>query len=479
MDLEARSQCPAVTCQTTLLRNGACWIREPGFSRKSRALEKGKDCLPPKGFLGNAKGQSPSGRTPGVAGDTSEQVATFPPPTPGRQQPKRRLRKPIFERRGSPTSAPLNGHCQASTEKLPLRITRYHYVSRMDVADAVAIKPAVSCHTRSALVSFQLTVYTRPQQTAVCKGSLQLAVRGKHQHKDVFANVNGQGKRWGTVWKAGEPQVLSAKAWTSHCLPPHLLPVRPAGTERRPSARRPVWSTWGTHGPRPALRYEEAGPGDRARVPRLRPGAAGRREGGVAAPAARVLPGVACAALTSTFPGPLGLAVEGAPRGLGSGRLPRAVPRVPAGPGSRAPSSRTARRAQRPPLARREALLSLGEEGEGARPLAGAQAAAEPPVPLERVGVDTHVSRSRGVLRGRAQRKAWGRACARGSLGRSWRRRPGRLAASVGPGLSGGARGGRGAARARESCARAARGRCGPWLRPGPCSGGPGAVPGH
>ncbi|XP_078300322.1 uncharacterized protein LOC144615886 [Panthera onca] len=229
----------------------------------------------------------------------------------------------------------------------------------------------------------------------------------------------------------------------------------------------------------------------------------------MAAPAARVLLGVACAALTSTFPGPLCLAVEGAPRGLGSGRLPRAVPRVPAGPGSRAPSSRTARRAQRPPLARSEALLSLGEEGEGARPLAGAQAAAEvaqvqgspsqtqvsglrrthppwpagfwllPPVPLERVGVDTHVSRSRGVLRGRARRKAWSRACARGSLGRSWRRRPGRLADSVGPGLSGGARGGRGAARARESCARAARGRCGPRLRPGPCSGGPGAVPGH
>uniref|UniRef100_A0A667FPR6 Uncharacterized protein n=1 Tax=Lynx canadensis TaxID=61383 RepID=A0A667FPR6_LYNCA len=66
----------------------------------------------------------------------------------------------------------------------------------------------------------------------------------------------------------------------------------------------------------------------------------------VAAPAARVLLGVACAALTSTFPGPLCLAVEGAPRGLGSRRLPRAVPRVPAGPGSRAPSSRTARRAQ-------------------------------------------------------------------------------------------------------------------------------------
>ena len=61
MDLEARSQCPAVTFQTTLLRNGACWIWEPGFSRKSRALEKGKDCLPSKGFLGNAKGQSPVG----------------------------------------------------------------------------------------------------------------------------------------------------------------------------------------------------------------------------------------------------------------------------------------------------------------------------------------------------------------------------------------------------------------------------------
>uniref|UniRef100_A0A673SLL4 Uncharacterized protein n=1 Tax=Suricata suricatta TaxID=37032 RepID=A0A673SLL4_SURSU len=66
----------------------------------------------------------------------------------------------------------------------------------------------------------------------------------------------------------------------------------------------------------------------------------------MAAPAARVVLGVACAALTPTFPGPVCLAVGSAPRGLGSGRLPRAAQRVPAGPGSGAPSSRTARRAQ-------------------------------------------------------------------------------------------------------------------------------------
>lgn len=38
---------------------------------------------------------------------------------------------------------------------------------------------------------------------------------------------------------------------------------------------------------------------------------------------------------------------------------------------------------------------------------------------------------------------------------------------------------GQGATRAQKSCVRAARGRCGPRLRPRPCSGGPGAVPDH
>lgn len=60
------------------------------------------------------------------------------------------------------------------------------------------------------------------------------------------------------------------------------------------------------------------------------------------APAARIFLGVACAALTSTLLGLLCLTVGGAPRGLESGRLPRADQRVPVGPGSGAPSLRTA-----------------------------------------------------------------------------------------------------------------------------------------
>ncbi|XP_014405889.1 PREDICTED: protein CEI [Myotis brandtii] len=60
------------------------------------------------------------------------------------------------------------------------------------------------------------------------------------------------------------------------------------------------------------------------------------------APAARVFLGVACAALTSTLLSLLCLTVGGAPRGLESGHLPRADQCVPAGPGSGAPSLRTA-----------------------------------------------------------------------------------------------------------------------------------------
>ncbi|XP_014308496.1 protein CEI, partial [Myotis lucifugus] len=60
------------------------------------------------------------------------------------------------------------------------------------------------------------------------------------------------------------------------------------------------------------------------------------------APAARVFLGVACAALTSTLLSLLCLTVGGAPRGLETGHLPRADQRVPAGPGSGAPSLRTA-----------------------------------------------------------------------------------------------------------------------------------------
>ncbi|XP_036136541.1 protein CEI [Molossus molossus] len=51
-------------------------------------------------------------------------------------------------------------------------------------------------------------------------------------------------------------------------------------------------------------------------------------------PAARVFLRVAFMALTSTILGLLCLTVVGVPRGLASGRLPRAAQRVPAGPGS-------------------------------------------------------------------------------------------------------------------------------------------------
>ncbi|CAK6444221.1 unnamed protein product, partial [Pipistrellus nathusii] len=60
------------------------------------------------------------------------------------------------------------------------------------------------------------------------------------------------------------------------------------------------------------------------------------------APAARIFLRVACAALTCTLLGLLCLTVGGAPRGLESGRLPRADQRVPVVPGSGALSLRVA-----------------------------------------------------------------------------------------------------------------------------------------
>uniref|UniRef100_A0A8C6AYQ0 Uncharacterized protein n=1 Tax=Monodon monoceros TaxID=40151 RepID=A0A8C6AYQ0_MONMO len=63
------------------------------------------------------------------------------------------------------------------------------------------------------------------------------------------------------------------------------------------------------------------------------------------APEARVLLGVPCVALTSTFLRPPCLAVRSSPRGLACGLRPRAAQLVPAGPGYGALSLQTARRA--------------------------------------------------------------------------------------------------------------------------------------
>ncbi|XP_057564446.1 transcription initiation factor TFIID subunit 4-like [Hippopotamus amphibius kiboko] len=79
-------------------------------------------------------------------------------------------------------------------------------------------------------------------------------------------------------------------------------------------------------------------------------------------------------------------AARGSPRGLASARLPRAAQPVPAGPGSGALSLRTARRALRPPLARLEASLSLGNGRKSdrlvARAVQSATQVAQPPALL-------------------------------------------------------------------------------------------------
>ncbi|XP_036918862.1 uncharacterized protein LOC118998664 [Sturnira hondurensis] len=128
---------------------------------------------------------------------------------------------------------------------------------------------------------------------------------------------------------------------------PLARPLAPhARTRKRPPAVRPGWQARWRNSPSPPLHSEQASPGDFAPDPSALPVACGMM-GGLKAPAARVILGVACSALTSTLLGLLRFTVGGAPRGLASGRLPRATQRVPVGPGFGAPWLRTAGRALR------------------------------------------------------------------------------------------------------------------------------------
>ncbi|XP_073747243.1 uncharacterized protein [Callorhinus ursinus] len=162
--------------------------------------------------------------------------------------------------------------------------------------------------------------------------------------------------------------------------PPPQAPApprgRPSRTRQRPPAIGPVRSTWGTNCPRPLCATKRPAQGTARVTPGSGPRAGGEGRAGWERPWPRSSWG--WRARLSLPPSSVDSASPRVrlPRGLESGRLPRASQRVPAGPGS-------------------ECLTANCQEGP------------EWPMHLERVGVDRHVSASRGFLRGRAGRNAW------------------------------------------------------------------------